>query len=164
MGYLLKGFLTLLPICFLSSVVSAQTQGNLELKIVAQKEVVVTDSQGKKQIKRVEPAKVVPGDEIIYTISYTNIGSEDAENVNITNPVPEHMAYKEGSAAGIGTAITFSVDKGITYDVPVNLKIKNSDGTVRPVVAEDFTNIRWTLSKPLQPKGTGYVEYRAILK
>ena len=145
--------------------ISAQTQqGNLELKLVAQKEMVVTDSQGNKQIKRVEPAKVVPGDEIIYTITYTNVGTQAAENVFITNPVPEHMNYKEGSAAGMGTTITFSVDKGVTYDVPINLKIKNSDGTTRPVGAGDFTNIRWALTNPLPPKGTGYVEYRAVLQ
>jgi uncharacterized repeat protein (TIGR01451 family) len=164
LGSLIKGFPTLVVICFISGLAFSQNQGNIELKMIAEKEMVFTDAQGKKQIKRVEPAKVIPGEEIIYTITYTNSGDQNADNVYITNPVPEHMLYKEGSAEGIGTVITFSVDGGVTYDIPSKLKVKNIDGTLRPAVAEDYTHIRWTLKKPLSPKGNGNVVYRAILK
>lgn len=151
-------------ICSFSMGAFAQAQGSIELKLVAEKEVVVTDAQGNKQTKRGETAKVVPGDEIIYTITYTNISDKPAENVFITNPVPEHMSYKDGSAAGIGANITFSVDSGATYDTPAKLRVKNPDGTLRPAVGADYTHIRWTLQKPLTQKGKGNVEYRAILK
>ena len=56
--------------------------------------------------------KIVPGDEVIYTVSATNICDEPADNVVIDNPVPEHMDYLANSAIGPGTEVTFSIDSG----------------------------------------------------
>ena len=107
---------------------------------------------------------MAPGEEVIYTIVYTNIGDIPTENFAITNSIPMQMSFREGSAAGISTVITFSVDNGKTYDAPGKLRDKNPDGTLRPAVGADYTNICWTFQKPLPQRGTGNVEYRAILK
>ncbi len=90
----------------------AQDKGTIELKSIAQVEVEDFNAEGQKVLKRIPAAKVVPGNEVIYTNTYTNVGSEAADKVVITNPVPEHMQYLPASAQGTDTAITFSIDGG----------------------------------------------------
>ena len=82
----------------------------------------------------------------------------------ITNPVPEHMNYKGGSAAGEGMAITFSIDGGNSYDRPENLKVKNTDGKERIAEPSEYTHIRWVLNGSIQPGEGGEVIFRAILQ
>jgi uncharacterized repeat protein (TIGR01451 family) len=147
-----------------NSAVWAQPKGNIELKAVAEVEMEVINAKGEKELTRVPVTRVVPGDEVVYTLLYTNIGQEPADNVVITDPVPEHMIYTEGSASGADTVITFSVDNGATYDLPAKLKIVDADGKTRPAKGADYTHIRWTLTKSLTPGGKGHVSFRALLE
>ena len=147
-----------------SSIVYAQAKGSIELRMTAEQEIEVVNADGEKEMRRIEAAKVVPGDEVIYTIHYMNAGAEPADSVVITNPIPIHMMYKEGSASGEGTAITFSVDGGKTYDLPENLIILDSKGKERPATASDYTHVRWTLTGSLLPETGGNVSFRAILE
>ena len=62
-------------------------------------------------------AKVVPGDEVVWTIVANNVCTTPAGDVAITNPVPEHMRYVGSSAFGPGANIEFSLD-GSTFAVP----------------------------------------------
>ncbi|MCX6374711.1 MAG: hypothetical protein NTU88_01500 [Armatimonadetes bacterium] len=48
----------------------------------------------------------MPSDTVTYTLAYTNKGSGDAVNVNITLPIPANMTYVFGS--------------GGTYDAAAN--------------------------------------------
>ncbi|MEQ6341115.1 MAG: hypothetical protein M3A44_05525 [Gammaproteobacteria bacterium] len=137
---------------------------SIELKMVAEKEVETVNSSGKKELKRVEPALVTPGEEIIYTLSYSNTGKEIAKNIFITNPVPQHMAYKPNSAAGESTAIVYSLDGGKTFDKPENLKVRTSDGKERVAMAANYSHIRWIIQKPLPPGTKGDVSFRALLQ
>jgi len=144
--------------------VHAQEKGNIVLRMVAEQEIEVINADGEKELKRTEAARVVPGDEVIYTIHYTNVSEEPADNVVITNPVPNNMRYKDGSASGDGASITFSVDEGKTYDSPDNLKVVDSEGNERPATPSDYTHIRWNFSESLLPETTGQVAFRAILE
>ncbi len=110
----------------------AEEKGHLELKTTAQQEIEKFNEEGKKVVERVPAAKVIPGDVVIYTISYKNISEEAAENVFITNPVPEHMTYVDGSVEGEGTVITFSADGGATYAAPDALRVTSPDNSSRP--------------------------------
>ena len=142
----------------------AQQKGSIELTAVAEIEVEEFNKEGKKEIKRVPAAKLFPGDEVIYTVYYTNVGQEPAEKVVITNPIPQHMVYKDGSASGEGTVITFSVDSGKTYDVPENLTLLDADGKERRAKASEYTHIRWTLQKSLLQGAKGHASFRAKLE
>ena len=142
----------------------AQQKGMIELEAVAQQEKEVINAKGEKEITRVPVTRVVPGDEVVYTLLYTNIGQEPADNVVITDPVPEHMIYTEGSASGADTVITFSVDNGAKYDLPAKLTIVGADGKKRPAKGADYTHIRWTLTKSLTPGEKGHVSFRALLE
>ncbi len=168
-GYKMKRYvLIILAALFITFVANnavwAQPKGNIELKAVAEVEMEVINAKGEKELKRVPAARVVPGDFVIYTIYYANVGKEPADKVVITNPIPEHMRFEDGSASGEGTRITFSVDGGKRYDVPVNLTIVGADGKKRPAKGSDYTHIRWTLQKSLTPEEKGLVSFRAQLE
>lgn len=142
----------------------AQTKDHIQLTGMAQQEKEVFNQEGKKVIEKVPAVKVVPGDEVIFTTVYENIGRDTAENAVITNPIPKHMIYKADSATGAGTRITFSVDGGKTYELPGKLFVLDAAGRNFPARPQDYTHIRWTLEKPLPPGAKGDVSFRAILE
>ena len=142
----------------------AQQKGSIELKATADKEIIVINDKGEKEKKIIKAEKVVPGDNVIYTIYCKNTSKEIAENVYVTNPIPEHMLYNVNTAFGAGTLITFSVNDGKTYDVPENITVIEEDGKERPAGPSDYTHIRWKFQKNLMPGEIGNVRYHAILK
>ena len=144
----------------------AQQMSTIQLTSVAEVEVTEKNAQGEKEVKRKEAAlaKVVPGDLVIFTTRYVNTGKQPAGNVTVMNPVPEHMTYVDKSAEGKGARIDFSVDGGKTYGSPDKLTVKDGQGRARPALARDYTHIRWVLTAPLAPEGTGSVSFRAQLK
>jgi len=142
----------------------AETKGAIELTSLAEKEITLTDAAGKSVKKLVPAGKVIPGDEIIYSVTFKHVGDKPAEKVVLDNPVPEHTLYVAGSAEGKDAVITFSVDGGKTYHAEKDLKVKKADGTYRPAVPEDYTGVRWTLKKALKPGDSGRVSFRAKLK
>lgn len=143
----------------------AQQKGSIVLNSLSEVEVVKQNAEGKKEVKRVDAAKavVVPGDTVIFTVSYANTDTKPADRVIVINPVPQHMTYIEKSAEGKGMAIDFSADGGKTYAAPEKLTV-TAEGKQRPATASDYTHIRWTLGKPLAPGGKGSVSFKALLK
>lgn len=136
----------------------------VELKTVAEVEVEVVDSQGRKTLKRQPVEKAVPGTEVIYTTRYKNLIGKPVGNIVINNPVPNDTAYQGGSASGANTDISFSVDGGKTYASPDKLKLKGKDGKDRPALASEYTHIRWALKGELPPGKGGEVGFRALIK
>jgi len=128
------------------------------------REVEVVNESGEKETKLVPVDKAIPGEELIFSITYANTREEPAENVVIVNPVPEHMAYVGDSAAGEETNITFSVDGGQIFDVPENLKVTDEEGKELPARPKDYTHIRWVRVKGLETDDSGKVTFRAVLK
>jgi len=143
---------------------SGQAMAQIKVTTVAEVEVTQINKQGEKVVKRTKASRVVPGTEVIYTITAKNTGNEPADNIVVTNPIPKQTVYVEGSAFGAGTTITFSVDGGKTYNTPAKLTVKNAAGIPRPATAEDYTNVRWTLQFNLQPGQEAPVWYRARVK
>lgn len=143
---------------------SSQVMAQIEVKTVAEIEVTEIDKQGKKIVKRTAPTTVVPGAEVIYTITAKNTGTQPADNIVVTNPVPNQTEYIDGSAFGAGTNITFSVDAGKTFDKAKNLTVKDKAGKTRTATAEDYTHVRWTFQFDLQPGQEAPVWYRTRVK
>ena len=92
-------------------------------------------------------AKVVPGDEVIWTIVANNVCATPAGDIAITNPVPSHMRYVGSSAFGPGANIEFSLD-GSTFAVPEALVVAAADGSRRPARADEYSAIRWVAAAP----------------
>ena len=142
----------------------AQEKGCILLKTVAEVEQAAKDERGDETRRLVAAEKVVPGDEVVYTVSATNVCDANADAVVIDNPIPEHMTYIAGSAIGPGTEVTFSVDGGFNYGKPDTLKMSNPDGSKRPAAAADYTHIRWVMRNPLKPGAVAFARFRAVLE
>jgi uncharacterized repeat protein (TIGR01451 family) len=140
----------------------AQEQGHLNVQTVVQKEEVTVSPTGETERRLVPAATVVPGDDVIYTITFTNTSDETADNIVITNPLAGELTYVEGSAFGPGTIIEFSVDGGINYAARSDLTV-TEDGEVRPARPGDFTHIRWVMQNELQAGAQGLARFRARL-
>ncbi len=123
----------------------AMAAANVAVSITAEKEVVVTES-GKKVTKAIPAGEFVPGDTIIYTITYVNTGNETATNAVIDDPIPQGTNYIANSATGAGADVTFSIDKGKTYKKPALLVREAGKKEKRPAPPELYTNIRWTVA------------------
>lgn len=143
----------------------AQAQ-SVELVTRVEREIEVLE-KGVKIKKTGPPEKVVPGDDVIYTVTYTNKTGKPADNITVTNPVPAHTRYRDGSAVGEGATITFSVDGGKTFATPdkltVAIKDKSGKDITRPAAAADYTHIRWVLKQSVAPGQSGTVRFRAVV-
>ncbi|MFQ5596836.1 MAG: hypothetical protein ACE5GK_02180 [Nitrospiria bacterium] len=154
--------ISLLSILIFSSVASHALEGaRVELTMVAEKETVVINDQGEKEVQYVTPKIVIPGDVIVYTVNYINQSDDISENTFITNKIPDHLTYIENSASGTGTDILFSVDGGRQFAKPRQLIVRNADGRERSATVKDYTHIRWVFNNALAPGGKGAVVYRA---
>ena len=137
---------------------------SVELQTTALTELTTTNEMGQKVTTRVEAGKVVPGDEVIYTINFVNSGTEPAADVVITNPIPEHMVFTKVEESPRSANVSISADGGSRYDAPRNLTVTDAKGQMRPAKATDFTHVRWVFQEPLEPGAEGSVSFRAQLQ
>lgn len=152
-----------LPLLLASAVALAQQPGTLRVTQVAETETTVTAADGSKQTKLVPAARVAPGGEVVYTVKFENVGRQAANDVVVTNPVPEHTRYVANSAGGPGTAVTYSVDGGKTFGAPAALQV-GADGGTRAANAADYTHIQFRLTNPLPPGQVAYARFRTVVK
>ncbi len=136
----------------------------VELNTEARTEIITTNEMGQEVTTRVPAGKVVPGDEVIYTIHFVNSGTEPASDVVITNPIPDHMVFTKVEESPSGAKVSISADGGSRYDAPRNLTVTDAKGQTRPAKASDFTHVRWTFQNPLEPGAEGSVSFRAQLQ
>lgn len=141
----------------------AQEQGHLNVQTTVQKETVVTNEQGEQETKLVPAETVVPGERVIYTITFENISDQPAGDVVITNPISGDLTYVDGSAFGPGTAIEFSVDGGASFAAANELTVEE-DGASRAARPDDFTHIRWVMQNELAVGAQGTARFTAQLK
>lgn len=148
----------------LATAAGAWAQGHIKLTSMAHVEKEVVNEQGKKEFRKVLAEKVIPGTEVIFTTYYENISDEAVENAVITNAVPQHMIFQEGSVRGNGTRVNYSIDGGKSYDAPANLFIFDGSGRKFAARPQDYTHIRWTFDSPLPSGAKGEVSFKAVLR
>lgn len=136
----------------------------VEITITAEMEVTVKKPDDSVEVKRVPATKVAPGESVIYTLHAKNSSAKPADDVVMTDPIPEEMAYIDGSASTDGARVTFSVDGGKTFGAKESLKVRGEDGAMRAALPADFTNVRWQLEKPLAPGEARAVSFHARLE
>jgi uncharacterized repeat protein (TIGR01451 family) len=108
--------------------------------------------------------RVVPGDEVFYTLEIRNTGGRPLPPPTIDFAIPEHVRYIANSAVGAGADVSYSVDGGHTFDRPENLSVVPVGGDPRLATAADYTHIRWHLKHILQPKAMALARFRAVVK
>lgn len=138
----------------------------ITMQIKATKEVTV--KQNGKNVTKMMPVKgVSPGDVITYTISYKNEGDELAKDVVINDPIPAGSSYLAETAEGKGADITYSIDKGKTYNKPTILSYEaatpGGKSEKRVATPDDYTHIRWVVES-VPAGGSGKVSFKVKVK
>jgi len=145
----------------LSSQAFAAEQGCIALKSTAEVEQSVVNDKGEKTTKLVAADKVVPGVEVVWTVTASNICKQPSDQVTINNAVPEHMSYVANSATGPGADITYSLD-GRTFAAAEQLTVQEN-GATRKARADEYKHIRWVFKASLQPGSQALARFRAVL-
>jgi uncharacterized repeat protein (TIGR01451 family) len=119
-----------------------------------------TDASGKKKNELFPALRVLPGDPLVFMVSYQNTGKQAATKFVINNPVPNGVDF-----TGVEQNwATLSVDGGKTYGALASLKVKKADGTMRGALPSDVTHIRWLFATPIAAGGQGRVMFYAVVK
>jgi uncharacterized repeat protein (TIGR01451 family) len=147
--------------CGFASQAFAQQKNCVELTTEAQIEQEVVDAAGKKSTQLVPATKVVPGVEVVWTVSAHNVCKQPSDAVTISNAVPQNMTYVANSAAGPGAEVAVSVD-GKTYAKAGELTVTDASG-IRKARPDEYKHLRWSFKDALQPGGTSVAQYRAVL-
>jgi len=155
--------LALIVACAATGASGQATFNGLVVKAVA--EVEVHSMQGGRDTVKLAPAnRVVPGDQVIYTLEIRNTGSTAIHAPSVIQAIPAHMAYVADSATGPGAEVSYSADGGRTFERSENLRAADSEGNVREVNARDYTHIRWQLKNTLKSNSVAYARFRAVVK
>ncbi len=154
MKYILTLAMLLLP-------AYAMAAPEVTIDITAEK-IVMVEKDGKKVEKRVPAEVAVSGDVILYTLNFENKGGEAAKDVKLIDPIPDGTSYINGSAFGLGSEVTFSIDQGKTYKKAILLTYE-VDGKKRIASPEKYSHIRWLL-KSLDAGKSGTAGFRTQVK
>ncbi len=135
----------------------------VRLGTVVEKVVPARDGQA-PALAPVPPASASSGDELVYTVTFSNVTAQPADQVRITNPLPAGVRYVADTATGPGAEVLYSVDGGATFGAPAELTVVAADGGRRNADTADYTHIRWQLSAPLAAGATGFVRFSAVVR
>ena len=136
----------------------------LALKAIAEVQVRVSFN-GREGSRLVPADRVVPGDEIFYTLEIRNTGGATVPAPSVVYPIPEHTRYVADSAIGPGAEVSYSVDGGRSFGEPENLEVAGpAGGAPRPATAADYTHIRWQFKHGLKGKSVAFARFRAVVK
>lgn len=147
--------------CGFGSQAFAQSQACVVLKSTAEIEQQVVNEKGEKSTQLVPAGKVIPGTEVVWTVTATNTCKQPSDKVAINNAVPEHMTLVPNSAIGPGSDISYSLD-GKTFGAAGQLTVQEN-GATRPARADEYKHIRWEFKDSLQPGATALARFRAVL-
>jgi len=108
----------------------------------------------------VPATKAIPGDPMVYVLSYRNTGAQPVADVVLDSPVPATMVYR---GAGTGTEPEVSID-GIRFGRLTDLTVTGPGGVNRPARLSDVVHVRWRIAMPVQPGAAGQVSFHAVLR
>jgi uncharacterized repeat protein (TIGR01451 family) len=139
------------------------TSDTLTIRTVAEVETIVM--QNDHEVVRLAPAdRVVPGDQVIYSLEIRNIGAAAVPQPMVTSAIPAHVAYVAESATAPGAEVSYSIDGGHSFDRPEVLRVIDADGNARSAIDKDYTHIRWILKNPLKSNSVAFARFRAVVK
>ncbi len=146
------------PLLLLAPLAVAAAAPAVQLSSTVMLEKVVT-ANGRSETTLEKPGKVLPGDKLIFQTTYKNAGAQAATQFVVTNPVPAAVEWTGEASPGA----VESVDGGKSYAPLAQLKVKGSNGAMRPAQPSDVTHIRWTMAS-IAPGASGLVKYRGMVR
>ena len=122
------------------------------------------DNAGRVKRELVPVEEVVPGEELRYTITFTNESKVpvDPDRIIITNPIPDGTRYVPGSAGGEDAVVEYSVD-GETFSpaepAATGASAAGADGGGSPV-----RSVRWIYQDTLAPGASAEVFFHVRMQ
>jgi uncharacterized repeat protein (TIGR01451 family) len=142
----------------------AQESGAVETTLIAEV-LEKSESSDGRNVQRLVPATTINQGEVVhYTVRIRNPSTQPVRDVIVVQRIPSNTKYVANSAAGPAANITFSVDGGVTFGAPRELKVVAPNGAVRPANAEDYTHIRWQLRNVLSPGAVALARFQAVFR
>lgn len=109
---------------------------------------------------------LLPGDEVNYSLHFTNPTAGPIRGVVFNNPVPAGLRYKAETASADRKDVTidYSIDGGKTYSVKPLVEVEVDGARVkRPAPPDMYTHIRWTIQGPVPAGASVAAEFKAHL-
>jgi hypothetical protein len=121
-------------------------------------------------VKSVTPnGAALPGTDLAYSVQFTNSGTNYAQNLTISDPVPVSTDFKVGSATqdlattGLTVTVNYSNDNGTTWTyLPVS-----GGGSAPAGYDRNVTKIRWVFSGKLSqasPSNSGTIGFTTRIR
>jgi uncharacterized repeat protein (TIGR01451 family) len=129
--------------------------GEATLTSAVFKEAETRAPDGRVTVSLKPAARVTPGDQVVYVLTYRNGDTRPAEGVVVTNPLDKGLVYA-GPADAKPPMV--SVD-GQTFGPLASLTKAGA-----PAAAADVTTLRWRLDQPVPAGGEARLSFRARLK
>ena len=149
----------ILTLCALSLPLASFAEGAVSTKIDVFVEKTVPSNDGTTKLLLQEPKVVVPGDRVVYVLSYHNTSAQPATNFTITDPVPGPILF-DGTPDS--TALV-SVDGGKTWGDLATLKV-TKNGLLRGARPSDVTDVRWALKSAIPAGAIGKLSFRGTVR
>ena len=129
--------------------------------------IVIEDEEGGLEMLPAEEVK--PGEQLFYSVTYSNPGETPARDAVLTLPVPADVSLLEDSAMAEydQASVDFSMDGGATYVPREKLIAESGLDEIQPVsvsMPEEITHMRWTFNREIGPKDSGKIFFAAVLK
>jgi uncharacterized repeat protein (TIGR01451 family) len=131
--------------------------------------IVIEDEEGGVEMELLPADEVKPGEQLFYSVTYSNPGEAPARDVVLTLPVPEDVSLLEQSAVAEydQASVDFSLDGGETY-IPRDKLISETGldeiDPVRVTMPDAITHMRWTFNREIGPKDSGKIFFAGVLK
>lgn len=106
------------------------------------------------------PVTVVPGDTLVFVLSYRNESAEPVTGFELNNPLPKAVSYVDQQ----GPEALVSIDEGKTFGRLTELKVPLEDGSTRPAEAADVTNLRWKFDRAIAVNEAGELRFTGKVK
>lgn len=135
--------------------------GPLSLVSEVRVEKRVAAADGTTRTVLVKADKVVPGDRVVFVLTYRNSGTQPIANLVLANPVPRNIAYRAGNPGSAAPEV--SVD-GKTFGPLSGLRVASATGALRAAGPDDVTTVRWRLANPVAAGAQGQLAFQAVLK
>ncbi|WP_290497078.1 hypothetical protein [Hyphomonas sp. UBA4494] len=131
--------------------------------------IVIEDEEGGLEMELLPAEEVKPGEQLFYSVTYSNPSEAPARDAVLTLPVPAEVSLLEDSAMAEydQASVDFSMDGGATYVPREKLIAESGLDEVQPVsvsMPEEITHMRWTFNREIGPKDSGKIFFAAVLK
>jgi uncharacterized repeat protein (TIGR01451 family) len=158
---------TAAAVLLLSSAASAQESEQPKALVITAENLMAGDAAHQEIARGGGDAKtVLPGDVILYRLTFTNTTEVPVRNVEFKDPIPAgfRLVIESATADRDDVVVTYSIDGGQIYSAdPLIEVVVDGERLTRPAPPELFTHIRWLVTGWVQPGAQVTAEFRAQL-